>query len=187
MQIQLRPVTYKWIRLSIILNMAYIFSRYLKMIFFSMLRLSISLTVIKAFLRSFDIFLTSASLSSRKASSFLSRIFSFSSFDASELSSKRFTRRSSASTSLVLNIFMKSASAYAGCVAGALKKEEYLSAIQESGLEKVQVVEEKTFDKSLLVEAAETGSFDDPGITVDEAIDTAAKIVSIGVSASKPH
>jgi SAM-dependent methyltransferase len=77
---------------------------------------------------------------------------------------------------------MDSAAAYAGCVAGALKKEDYLAAISEARLENLQVIEQKSFSSDLIVETTQSAE----DLSPDQAREAAAQIVSISVSAAKP-
>jgi len=79
-----------------------------------------------------------------------------------------------------------SIAAYAGCIAGAIRKEEYLRLLEDAGFREVTVVEEKPFDFSL--EEADAyvrtigGDLDVPVETLREA---AGAVLSISVSGVK--
>ncbi|UCF09630.1 MAG: arsenite methyltransferase [Candidatus Bipolaricaulota bacterium] len=83
--------------------------------------------------------------------------------------------------------------AYAGCIAGALRKEEYLAAIADAGFREVEVEKEVVFDAALsgdgdptLVVDGKTTTPEDVGLTSEEARRLAASMASIGVRATKP-
>ncbi len=82
---------------------------------------------------------------------------------------------------------LESAAAYAGCVAGALQREEYLRLIGEAGFEQVQVLREESFRlDTLLDEPSLKGLMEEWRISASEAEDAAAKIASVSVSAVRP-
>jgi arsenite methyltransferase len=81
----------------------------------------------------------------------------------------------------------ESIDAYAGCVAGAMLKDEYLGAIKKTGFKGVKVVGEAHFPVELMA--------NDPNIqaviekldaSMDELTDVALSVVSIKVQAIKP-
>ena len=81
----------------------------------------------------------------------------------------------------------ESVEAYVGCVAGALKKDEYLEDIKRAGFEKVIVVDETTYPLDLLLDDETTkGIVEDFKITPEQAKDIVASVASIKVQGFKP-
>lgn len=79
-----------------------------------------------------------------------------------------------------------SVDAYTGCVSGALKKSEYLEAINNSGFEKVKVVEETIFPLDCLVNDPAAKIIDGLEVTPEQVKEVSTSIASIRVSGEKP-
>ena len=80
----------------------------------------------------------------------------------------------------------ESVEAYAGCIAGAELKDNYLDAIKKAGFNDVKVLDEKTYPLEYIVsEDAFKGAIDRLEMTKEELKATADTIVSIKVSAIK--
>lgn len=82
---------------------------------------------------------------------------------------------------------MNSVAAYTGCVAGALKKDDYLSAIRQAGFQEIKIIDETLFPvKDLLSHPAAkgVGAKSDKGKGMVEQL--SASIASIKVYAVKP-
>ncbi len=80
----------------------------------------------------------------------------------------------------------KNVEAYAGCIAGAEIKDNYLNAIRKAGFEEVKVVDEKTYPLEYIIsEDAFKGALDKLDITQDELKETANSVVSVKVAATK--
>ncbi len=84
-----------------------------------------------------------------------------------------------------------SLSAYAGCVAGALLKQDYLEEITRAGFTEVEVLKESSYGcNSSEGEAGEDSPdnpADNPGDdSVNDSADIAGRVLSISVSARKP-
>jgi ubiquinone/menaquinone biosynthesis C-methylase UbiE len=80
-----------------------------------------------------------------------------------------------------------STDAYTGCVAGAIKKEDYLTAIIKSGFESVKVVEETSFSLDCVVNdplAQET--LESLKMTEAQVKDLSASVASVRVQGFKP-
>jgi ubiquinone/menaquinone biosynthesis C-methylase UbiE len=82
----------------------------------------------------------------------------------------------------------ESVEAYVGCVAGALKKGEYLGAIKAAGFKEVKVVDENIFPLDFLLED-ETAKeiITSLKITTEEAKDISDSVASIKVKGVKPR
>lgn len=81
----------------------------------------------------------------------------------------------------------RSVAAYAGCIAGAMPKEDYLAAIREAGFAEVSVLAESTYPiDSSSPDATELALFGDPSISSDDLHAAAEAVVSVKVSAVKP-
>jgi len=81
----------------------------------------------------------------------------------------------------------RSIAAYAGCIAGAMVKEDYLAAIREAGFAEVSVLAESTYPiGSSNPDATERAILDDPELTQDDLRAAAEAVVSVKVSAVKP-
>jgi ubiquinone/menaquinone biosynthesis C-methylase UbiE len=80
-----------------------------------------------------------------------------------------------------------SIAAYVGCIAGAIKKNDYLKAIKSSGFSDVNIVDESIFPlKSTANDSTAKVATDDLKITPEQIKDTEASIASIKVSGVKP-
>jgi ubiquinone/menaquinone biosynthesis C-methylase UbiE len=80
-----------------------------------------------------------------------------------------------------------SVAAYTACVAGAILKEEYLSAIKRAGFVNVEVVGENIFDLDFLDMAPEfLKEAESLGLTEEKIRHIAETIVSVKVQATKP-
>jgi arsenite methyltransferase len=85
------------------------------------------------------------------------------------------------------DFIMKSVEAYVGCVAGALKKDEYLGAIKAAGFKDVKVVDETIFPlDSFTDDPAVQDIINDLKITAEQAKDYAASVASVKVQGVKP-
>ncbi|HMF31480.1 MAG TPA: methyltransferase domain-containing protein, partial [Candidatus Lokiarchaeia archaeon] len=82
---------------------------------------------------------------------------------------------------LLPDFVMESLAAYAGCVAGASLKDDYLATIAAAGFEDVQVLKETGFPVEMAQQVP--GAEDVP---IEELEDIASSIVSITVGAVKP-
>ena len=85
------------------------------------------------------------------------------------------------------DFIMESVEAYIGCVAGAMKKDEYLGAISAAGFSEVKVVDETTYPLDLFLED-ETAKdiMADLKLTPEQAKDISASIASVKVQGLKP-
>jgi SAM-dependent methyltransferase len=80
-----------------------------------------------------------------------------------------------------------SSEAYAACIAGAIKKEDYLRAIVASGFEGVRIIEETPFPTEYLVDDPTAKSLGKKlKIPYEEIKGAAASVVSIKVAGVKP-
>jgi ubiquinone/menaquinone biosynthesis C-methylase UbiE len=85
------------------------------------------------------------------------------------------------------DFIMKSVEAYVGCVAGAMKNDEYLNAIKAAGFEEVKVVDETIFPlDSFTDDPAVQDIIKDLKITAEQAKDYAASVASVKVQGVKP-
>jgi arsenite methyltransferase len=81
----------------------------------------------------------------------------------------------------------ESIDAYIGCVAGAMKKNEYLGDIKKAGFESVKVVDESKFSLDYLVDTPDVKEiFKELKITPEQAKDFSNAIASIRVQGIKP-
>jgi len=81
----------------------------------------------------------------------------------------------------------ESAAAYLGCVAGAMKKEEYMGTIAETGFEKVRIVAEKRFPAEFILdEPGNKAAAEKLGLSMKKVKEMAESILSIQVEGSKP-
>jgi len=81
----------------------------------------------------------------------------------------------------------RSVAAYAGCIAGAMLKDEYLAAIREAGFAEVEVLAESSYPiGSSDPDASELAILDDPAIGADDLRAAAEAVVSVKVSAVRP-
>lgn len=80
-----------------------------------------------------------------------------------------------------------STDAYTGCVAGAIKKEDYLTAIKKSGFESVKVVEETSFSLDcVLNDPSAQETLESLKMTEDQVKDLSASVASVRVQGVKP-
>lgn len=80
-----------------------------------------------------------------------------------------------------------SVTAYVGCVAGAITKNEYLEAIQAAGFEETKVLDEATFPIEFLAnDPTARGVAKNLKLSREKTKDLASSVVSIKVSAIKP-
>ena len=81
---------------------------------------------------------------------------------------------------------LESTAAYAGCVAGALLREEYLTLIREAGLTQLRVLKETSFGPDLLTEDALLQTAEALNISEPDVKSIGQNIVSVTISAVKP-
>lgn len=76
--------------------------------------------------------------------------------------------------------------AYVACVAGAMTKEDYLSAIKAAGFSNIKVVTEKHFPAELLLDESRTSEIGQTlGLRSEKIIEGLSSVVSISVRAEK--
>ncbi len=75
---------------------------------------------------------------------------------------------------------------YAGCIGGALRKEQYLEAMEKAGFRDIRVVSEKAGGDLVVDEADIDRLAKDSGLSHDELRKLGEKIVSVHVEALKP-
>ncbi len=81
----------------------------------------------------------------------------------------------------------RSVEAYAGCIAGAMLKDDYLAAIRRAGFTDVEVLAESGYDIGASnPDETELALVNDPDVTPEEARAAAAAVKSVKVSAVKP-
>jgi len=81
----------------------------------------------------------------------------------------------------------RSIAAYAGCIAGAMLRDDYLAAIRAAGFADVQVLAETTYPiGSSSPDATELAVLNDPSISHEDLLAAAAAVISVKVSARKP-
>ncbi len=81
----------------------------------------------------------------------------------------------------------RSVAAYAGCIAGAMLRDDYLAAISEAGFTEVEVLAESRYPiGSSHPDASERAILDDPGITPGDLRAAAEAVVSVKVAAVRP-
>jgi SAM-dependent methyltransferase len=81
----------------------------------------------------------------------------------------------------------QSIEAYAGCLAGAMLKDDYLEAIRAAGFDDVRVVEETSYPLDQMLDDPTVQSvIESLGITLEEAADVARSVLSVKVWAVKP-
>ncbi len=81
----------------------------------------------------------------------------------------------------------RSVEAYAGCIAGAMLKDDYLAAIRQAGFTEVEVQAESGFTVgSSNPDESELALLNEDGVTPEEARAAAAAVVSIKVTARRP-
>ena len=82
---------------------------------------------------------------------------------------------------------LNSTDAYTGCVAGAIKKEDYLAAIEKSGFEFVKVVEESSFSLDCVVnDPVAQKTIEYFNMTKKQVEDLSASVASVRVQGIKP-
>jgi arsenite methyltransferase len=81
----------------------------------------------------------------------------------------------------------RSVAAYAGCVAGAMLKDDYLAAISKAGFADVRVLAEATYPiGSSNPDATELAILNDPAINREDMLAAAEAVVSVKVTAVRP-
>lgn len=81
----------------------------------------------------------------------------------------------------------ESLDAYIGCVAGALLKEDYLSAIRSAGFEDIEVKEEKQFAAGFeATDPIVRSIVEQSGLSPEQIKDLAKSVVSISVEGKRP-
>ena len=81
----------------------------------------------------------------------------------------------------------ESVSAYVGCLAGAVMKEEYIGAIESAGFARVEITEEKNFPIKLMAnDPTAKAVIENMDIPREKLADVAEAAVSISVRAVKP-
>jgi len=81
----------------------------------------------------------------------------------------------------------ESVSAYVGCLAGAMMKEEYIGAIESAGFTRVEITEEKSFPIKLMAnDPTAKAVIENMDIPREKLADVAEAAVSISVRAVKP-
>lgn len=78
-------------------------------------------------------------------------------------------------------------SAYVGCIAGALKKEEYIEAIKNAGFSAVSIMNEKSFPPEGTHESRGSGEYMKQfNISAEKIKEIAGSVLSITVTGNKP-
>ena len=81
----------------------------------------------------------------------------------------------------------RSIEAYVACVAGALLKYDYLSAVETAGFKNIKIVTEKNFPAELLVEETRVSEMSRAlGISPEKLMESLSSVVSISLRAEKP-
>ena len=81
----------------------------------------------------------------------------------------------------------KSVQAYTGCIAGAMRKEEYMKLIEDAGFRQIDVQGEEFFSLGLETEdVMAKASAEEMEIPIERLRDIARSVVSIKVGAIKP-
>lgn len=75
---------------------------------------------------------------------------------------------------------------YAGCVGGALRKEQYLGAMEKAGFRDIRVVSERAAGELIIDEAQVERLAEGSGLSREELRQLAEKVVSVHVEAVKP-
>ena len=82
---------------------------------------------------------------------------------------------------------LQSAEAYAACISGALRKDRYIAAIAEAGFKDIEILSEKPFDADFFEDTPDIESCcQETGLSDEDIMKMAGKIVSISVAAVKP-
>lgn len=81
----------------------------------------------------------------------------------------------------------ESVRAYTGCIAGAMKKEEYLKIIEEAGFQRIEALGENFFSLGLEKDGEVAKVIaDEAGITLGQIRELTRSVISIKISAIKP-
>jgi len=81
----------------------------------------------------------------------------------------------------------ESVTAYVGCVAGAMLKDDYLKAVKEAGFREVKILQETSLPIDFVGnDPASLAIIKDAGLTFSKVKDAAESVTSIKVSAVKP-
>ena len=82
---------------------------------------------------------------------------------------------------------LNSIDAYTGCIAGAIKRDDYLEAIEKSGFEAVKVVEESSFSMDCVVnDPLAQKTIENLNMTEKQVEDLSASVASVRVHGIKP-
>jgi ubiquinone/menaquinone biosynthesis C-methylase UbiE len=85
------------------------------------------------------------------------------------------------------NSVKESVEAYVGCVAGAIKKEEYLEAISQAGFREIRIVDETPFPTQIIGnDPTAKEIIEKSGIRRDEIGDLAGSVLSVSICGIKP-
>ena len=85
-------------------------------------------------------------------------------------------------------VVKESVEAYVGCVAGAVRKEEYLEAIRATGFREIQTVHEMPYPIEVLSnDPTAKEIIAESGLPQDEILDLAGSVLSMTVSGVKPR
>jgi SAM-dependent methyltransferase len=85
------------------------------------------------------------------------------------------------------DVILNSVSAYVGCLAGAIMKDEYIGAIESAGFAEVEITEEKSFPIELMAnDPTAKAVIENMEIPGEELSDIAQSVLSISVRALKP-
>jgi ubiquinone/menaquinone biosynthesis C-methylase UbiE len=81
----------------------------------------------------------------------------------------------------------RSVEAYVGCVAGAMRKEEYIGAIRAAGFQDIQILQESSFPLEYLAnDPTARAIIEDSNLPPEKRREIAGSVVSLSVSAIKP-
>jgi ubiquinone/menaquinone biosynthesis C-methylase UbiE len=81
----------------------------------------------------------------------------------------------------------ESVEAYVGCVAGAIRKEEYLDAIRRAGFREIRIVDETPFPTEIIGnDPTAKEIIEKSGIRRDEMEDLAGSVLSVSICGIKP-
>ncbi|NPV83530.1 MAG: arsenite methyltransferase [Candidatus Aminicenantes bacterium] len=81
----------------------------------------------------------------------------------------------------------QSLDAYVACVAGALTREDYLSAISAAGFKNIEIVTEKNFPPELLLEEPRVQEISQKlGLSPEKLMESLSSVVSLSLRAEKP-
>lgn len=80
----------------------------------------------------------------------------------------------------------RSIDAYVACVAGAMLKDDYLSAVEAAGFKNIKIVTEKNFPAELLVEETRVSEMSRTlGLSPEKLMESLSSVVSISLRAEK--